>query len=94
MPKALVITFPNGDRFGVPIDVIARSRAAYYADEYGGDIGRSLAEDTLPLFDADPGEVIEWAAWEMNWSDVSARRLPAPESDAPDEVRDSMDRGE
>jgi hypothetical protein len=35
---------------GSAIQLIATHRAEYYAKEFGGDLYRSLAEDTLPLF--------------------------------------------
>lgn len=85
MPKALRITMPDGSKWDVPLEIIARSRAAQYADEFGGDAQRSLAEDTLPLFDQDPDEAIEWAANNMNWSDVAGYATqsvqPAPLTD-------------
>ncbi|WP_042694334.1 hypothetical protein [Azospirillum sp. B506] len=72
LSKALRITMPDGSRWDVPLEIIARSRAAHYADEFGDDAERSLAEDTAPLFDQDPDEAIEWASNNMNWSDVAA----------------------
>ncbi len=75
--RILAVEMPDGSIWGIPVMVIARSRAAFYADEFGGDIERSLAEDTLPLFAEDSGEIMEWAANDMNWSDVqpSAKKL-------------------
>lgn len=70
MKKYLRVTMPDGRQWDVPVDVIARNRAANYADEFGGDVERSLREDTLPLFDSDEYEIKDWAAGNMNWSDV------------------------
>lgn len=70
MAKHLRAVMPDGTWL-IPLDVIARIRAAHYADEFGGDVERSLAEDTLPLFESQPGEVYEWAVNNMNWSDVA-----------------------
>ena len=70
--SVLKVTMPDGSVWGVPVSVIAASRAAYYAPEFGGDLERSLKEDTLPLFAEDDYEVADWAANNMNWSDVSA----------------------
>ena len=67
--KRLIVTMPDGSRWGIPVDVIARNRAESYADEFGGDVGRSLAEDTVPLFE-NGDEVADWAANNMNWEDV------------------------
>lgn len=84
--KALVVTMPDGSEWAVPVEVIARRRAEYYADEYDGDVQRSLDEDTLPLFESSPSEVADWAANEMNWEDeevsaVAFELSPAPPVD-------------
>lgn len=41
--KMIVLTMPDGSQYGVPVDVVARDRAKSYADEFGGNIERSLA---------------------------------------------------
>jgi hypothetical protein len=62
---------PDGSEWAVPVAVIARHRAAYYAArEFGGDVERSLAEDTMPLFETDSYEVHDWAANNMRWEMV------------------------
>lgn len=68
--KELHITMPDGSVWAVPVQLIATNRAEYYAREFGGDFNRSLAEDTLPLFRSDDFEIEDWAANNMNWSDV------------------------
>lgn len=68
--KELHITMPDSSVWAVPVQLIATNRAEYYAKEFGGDIQRSLAEDTLPLFRAADYEIKDWAANNMNWSDV------------------------
>lgn len=81
MPKALRITMPDGSKWDVPLEIIARSRAAHYASEFGDDVQRSLAEDTRPLFEEDPDEAIDWAINEMNWRDVAdhaTQSVPPP----------------
>ena len=56
--------------YAVPVGVIARDRAKYYASrDFGGDIERSLSEDTMPLFQ-NVNEIHEWASNNMCWSDV------------------------
>ena len=65
------VTMPDGSVWAVPLMVIARHRAKHYASEYGGDVEESLSDDTLPLFAADKYEVHDWAANNMNWSDVA-----------------------
>ena len=68
--KTLLVTMPDGTVWGVPVDIIARDRAAHYAHEFGGDIERAIKEDTMPLFDSDDYEIEDWAANNMNWDDV------------------------
>lgn len=72
MRKVMTVTQSDGSVWAVPIEVIARSRATHYAHEFDGDIERSMREDTMPLFDSDAYEVEDWAANNMNWSDVKA----------------------
>lgn len=68
--KHMMIDMPDGLTYGVSVEVIARNRAEYYAHkEYGGDIAKSLRDDTLPLFE-DEYQIRDWAANNMNWSDV------------------------
>lgn len=73
--KMLTIEMSDGSKWGVPVEVIARHRAAYYADadEFGGDVERSLAEDTIPLFESSDYEVKHWAQNHMEWSDVESQ---------------------
>lgn len=86
MKTTLEIKMPDGSVWGVPVMEIAKNRAANYAAEFGGDVERSLVEDTLPLFDGDVFEIKDWAANNMNWSDVkrAATKLrdPDPLTDA------------
>ena len=73
MARHLRVTMPDGSMWDVPVDIIARNRAQHYADEYGGDVQRSLDEDTILLFEGDDLEIMDWAVNEMNWSDVAAK---------------------
>jgi hypothetical protein len=68
--KVLRVNMPDGSKWDVPVSVIAKNRAEYYAHEFDGDVIRSMQEDTLPLFDADHYEIEDWAANNMNWRDV------------------------
>ena len=71
LPEYMTITAPGGDVWGVPTMAIARHRAAAYAHEFGGDIEKSLVEDTLPLFHEDDYEVFDWACNNMNCNDLN-----------------------
>jgi hypothetical protein len=80
---SLRVTMPNGSRWDVPVMAIARNRATNYASEYDGDAERSLHEDTLPLFDAAPSEISDWAANNMDWSDVASVAVRVPDEARP-----------
>jgi hypothetical protein len=71
--KQYQVTMPDGTVWGVSVDVIAKSHAEYYAQyETGGDVEKCFNEHSLPLLLENPSEVWEWAAGNMNWSDVEA----------------------
>jgi hypothetical protein len=76
--KYLRVTMPDGSRWDIPVNTIARNRAENYKDEFDGDIERSLKEDTLPLFAEDEYEIKDWAANNMDWDDVREVAIPAP----------------
>lgn len=74
-----LVTMPDGSVWSVPLMEIVRSRAEHYAHEFGDDIERSIAEDTLPLFESDPYQVKDWASNNMNWSEVvGVAKIHAP----------------
>jgi hypothetical protein len=77
----LRVTLPDKSQWDVPLMAIARNRAEHYKSEYGGDVAKSLQKDTVPLFCEDENEVADWAANNMNWSDVEkyARRVKTKE---------------
>ncbi len=64
------ITMPDDSIWKVPVSIIANNRAAYYAPEYDNNFAKSLAEDTIPLFNDNHYEIIDWASNNMNWEDV------------------------
>lgn len=82
--KMLAITMPDGSKWAVPVEMIARNRAAHYASEFDGDVERSLAEDTLPLFADDDYEIEDWAANNMNWSDFNGHQVKIKDAEPPD----------
>lgn len=75
---------PDGSKYDVPISVIAKNRAENYADEFDGDVAMSLMEDTIPLFESDDYEIKDWAAGNMNWSDVADYAEKVGTQDDPD----------
>lgn len=84
MHKLMTVTMPNGEIWGVPVDMIARSRATYYAHDFDGDVERSLAEDTIPLFESDEYEIQDWAENNMNWSDFNGHQIKVCDTPDPD----------
>ncbi len=68
--KFLRVTMPDSSRWDVPVWVISDDRANSYVDEFNGSHERSLSEDTIPLFEEDEYEIVDWAANNMNWEDV------------------------
>lgn len=66
----LYVRMPDGSVWSVPVKEIAYNRAEYFAKEFGGDVIRSLKEDTIPLFEADVNEIKDWAEGNMDWSEV------------------------
>lgn len=68
--KDLIVTMSNGQKWSVPVHVIAYSRSKHYAHEFDDDVVRSADEDTWPLFESDENEIKDWAANNMNWEDV------------------------
>ncbi|HQS59997.1 MAG TPA: KTSC domain-containing protein [Gallionellaceae bacterium] len=81
--KYLQITLSNGQKWGVPVEMIAWNRAKHYAGEFDGDIKRSLEEDTLPLFENSPYDVQDWAVGNMNWSDFDGHQIKIADAPAP-----------
>lgn len=70
MKETYVIKFSNGIEYLIPVIEIARDRAKHYAHEYNDNIEKSLAEDTIPLFEENEDEIIDWAKDNMKFADV------------------------
>lgn len=74
--KHLIVDMPDGLTYAIPAELIARNRAEYYAHkEYGGDVAESLRDDTIPLFEDDAYNIRDWAANNLNWSDVKTKAI-------------------
>lgn len=72
LSKFYIVTMADGSEYSVPVITIAKNRASAYAHEFDNDEGRSLREDTVPLFESDESEIEDWATNNMNWAEVSA----------------------
>jgi hypothetical protein len=68
----MTVEMPDSSVWKVPVALIANHRANHYKHEFNGDLKRSLAEDTLPLFEDDHYAIEDWASNNMGWSDVVA----------------------
>ncbi len=68
--KHLLVTMPDKSIWSVSVNVVALNRAEYYKADFFNHIAKSLMEDTIPLFESDDFEIIDWAKNNMNWSDV------------------------
>lgn len=86
--KYLSVIQKDGSLWGVPVDAIALDRATHYANEFDGNVQRSLNEDTLPLFAAEPYEIQDWAVNQMNWSDFGEKAIKL--KDAPALTKDDF----
>ncbi len=85
MHKLMTVEMPDGSKWGVPVEMIARNRAAHYAKrEFDGDVERSLAEDTIPLFEEDDYEIQDWAVNNMNWCDFDGHQVKVSDAPTPD----------
>ncbi len=84
MHKMMTVEMPDGSKWGVPVEMIARYRATHYAREFDGDVELSLAEDTIPLFESDDYEIQDWAVNNMNWSDFDGHQVKVESAPLPD----------
>ena len=66
------VTMPDQSVWEVPVIRIAEHRSKLLADSEDPEvIHQFMMEDTVPLFEEDDYEIEDWAANNMNWSDVS-----------------------
>ncbi len=77
--KYLRVEMEDGSKYDIPVSVIAEHRANCYIEKYGGDLQRSLNEDTDPLFKSDDYEIEDWAANNMNWNEVESVAVKVPD---------------
>ena len=75
MHKYMTIAMPDKSIWAVPVEMIARHRAEHYANEFGGDVEKSLKEDTVPIFESDTDEIKDWAVNNMNWADFNGHQI-------------------
>jgi len=82
--KSLRVTMPDGNKYDVPVDLIALHRAEYYAKhDTGKSSGPEFDKAIKQEFDyamKNADEIMDWAPNNMNWSDVSehAKKVAKP----------------
>jgi hypothetical protein len=71
-----VVEMSDGTRWGVPVQIVADSRDEHYAEDGEDTIG-FIRNGSLDSF-----EIEDWAANNMNWSEVVdyAKKMPAKAS--------------
>lgn len=77
---------PDGSRWDVPAEIVARSYAAYYAKLHPGS-EFELERQRGHLFREcmeEPELLTDWAEGNMNWEDVSSEAKMIQGPDAPD----------
>jgi len=87
MTKYVKVKFPNGDEFKIPANVIAESRATYYANHDAGSQDSYPAEwdkvynDEITIAMEDDYELTDWLWNNMDWGDVEEYAIPMGKSE-------------
>ena len=71
--RLYAVIMQNGDKFGVPAEVIADNYAKYY-ESLGEDYKENF-DAMLHWFDTDDYKFADWAKNNMNWSDVEDKAV-------------------
>lgn len=81
LDKNYIVEMEDGSKWAVPVRFIAEHRAKYFSEKDGVSLEESLEEDTVPLFDEDEYEIHDWAANNLNFSDVKdvAKMISPPD---------------
>jgi hypothetical protein len=88
--KAIIVTFPDGSQQIVAAEVVAHSRAKFYAAK-----GENYTETFLDTM-GDRDLLLDWAKNEMNWADVApyAREKADPKPITDDQRQEAWVNGE
>lgn len=79
----MLVSFSDGRVFLVPVRLIAGHRAEHYSKKDGVSFLESLENDTIPLFQKYPQEILNWASGSMDWEDVEAEAVEVKEKLSP-----------
>ena len=71
MNKYYIVQMSNGDKYGIPPQVIAKNRADYYANIDPGITWQEEYDAMMQWFDQEDYEFADWAKGNMDWSDVA-----------------------
>lgn len=84
----LIVHQPDGCVFQIPAMIIAEHRAKHYAKVDCTSFEESLYEDTIPTFNADNFELIDWAENNMDWGDVVEHAVLIEDNDVEADYED------
>lgn len=96
--KKLRVTMLDQSRWDVPAQIIAENRARYCAthdsgEESGAEYDKTYAEELSYTLKQDD-ELMDWAANNMNWSDVSASATRVQEASKETDFQEGWVNGE
>lgn len=80
--KYFAADMPDGKRYGIPVEVIAKDCAQYYARYHGEDYQENF-DTMMNWFDTGNFEFADWAINSMNWDDVKDIAVVLSEDDEP-----------
>lgn len=76
MKKYVTVVMPDNSVWAVPTSVVAEHHAKYFADcSDGRNIDETMRVTTLPLFEADEDNILNWAANRMVWKDFEGKAI-------------------
>lgn len=78
--ESVVIALPNGTHWQIRIYPIACSHAQAHSEQYGGEIGRTLKEGTLPHFKKSKQHILDWVK-KMGWAEIEKNAQPVKQYD-------------
>jgi len=81
MSKVLRVEMDDASVWVVDPKPIARDRADYYTEKDGFEIGSEEWKQEYDFSLNDEDELIDWAQNNMNWSELKAVMVRAPEPD-------------
>jgi hypothetical protein len=84
MKKYYVITVSNGDKYGIPAEIIAKNRADSYGDDVDSNEWKEEFNGMMKWFDTDEFEFADWAKNNMDWDEVKEHAVLLKRADPPD----------